>query len=408
MLLVACGHASTPSPPPPAAPEAPAPSPPPPPAEADPGASADAGASAPLRRITEGRGCTEPGLVELDALPPSRCSVAGAHAFVFGIVVPLGDGTFLELGLYGGSATVEVPATLDARARVKVTAPLEVEGTTSFDLLSVALVHRDGGQVHPTLRLAPGAPLVGVAVGERLRAKALFGTGFAVGPLDLPCSSVALGDHNEVVNDPKPDRHDVLAPKGPELRPDPKDEFRLAGAPRTGVLRAGWQGTPPLVKASIDANDGVRLADTHGPLDGASFMGNAALEVLDRKAGHLRIRARSVAGSELAGWVKEDEVYVQRGGRGEGIGLCGCARGPRPRDSVDLVLARGATVHARPNGPRWARAPSEVKVVAAAASNEEAGWRRLRSIAALSEGGDGCPSGKLEHAWVRASDLRAP
>ena len=348
----------------------------------------DAGAdAAALARISTLHGCGGPASADRAAIPASSCAVRGSHAFVFGIVVPLGDGTFIEVGLYGGGAAVEAPTVADARTRITVTEPLHIEGIVVFDRMHLALTHAQGGLVHPTLKLAPGAPLMGVARGDRFVARAPFGWGFSVGPLDLACSAVGLGDDNEFETiAPKPDRN-------------------LLVAPRKGAYHAEWQ-EPPLVKASPDASDGLRLAS----FDGAGSINDATFAVLERRSGYLKIHARTVAGSELTGWTKASDLPPAKGGRGEGIGLCGCGHRGRLPESPVRTLASGAKIHARPDGPVWPTVPAPLQATLAADGSDERSdrrdWRKIVGIDRVSEGGDACSSERFEHAWVRASDLR--
>ena len=334
--------------------------------------AADAGPT--TRRVTSATGCQGASTEAPSPPPTTRCGVSGARAFLYHVTTPLGDGGFLELGLYGGEASILVPTTMGAVATVTIRAPLELEGTVRYEDANISLVHVAGARVHPTLVLAPGAPVTGVSIGDRLRARFRFGDMFDVSPLDLPCSGVALagGDMGEA----RPPNAHAMAP------PASRVELR-------------WS-EPLLVKATLDADDGVRLTALAGASD---------FDLLERRPDRLRIRARTRGGSELLGWVSSKDLASGEGGggRGYGIALCGCGRGHRSSGTKTMRLAAGAAIRAVPGGPRWARAPRSVQVLVASEARED--WRRIVGIEGLSEGGDACDSGRLEHAWVRAQDL---
>lgn len=369
-------------------------------------AGADAGKKELTRISPSSRSCTDPNThADGSAVPASRCVVRGTHAFVFGIVVPLGDGTFIEVGLYGGSAEVDAPPTPRTKTRVKVTEPLELVGQVDYDDQHLVLTHTRGGQVHPTLKLAKGSPIRGVADGDHFRGRVSFNSEFSVGPIDLPCDAIGLGDYNELnTHNPPPETTKQVIPKLAEIHEDPKDKegLRIPSTPRTGLLHTSWGPSPVLVKESVDATDGLRLRKDW--MDGD--YGDGSFEVLDRRADHLKIRAHAVGGNELTGWVKTADLSVRHGGgRGEGIGLCGCGTPGHLRPEKEMTIIKGATIHSRPDGPTWAKAITDTK---AWISPDDDGteWRRVVTVDRLSEGGDACPSYKLKNAWVRSSNVK--
>lgn len=325
------------------------------------------------RRVTSATGCQGASAEAPPSPPATRCVVSGARAFVYHVTTPVGDGGFLELGLYGGEATIFVPTTMGSVANVTIRAPLEIEGTVRYEDANVSLVHVAGARVHPTLILAAGAPVTGVSIGDRLRAKVRFGDMFEVSPLDLPCSGVALAGS---------DMGAARPPEPPATAPASRVELR-------------WD-EPLLVKAALDAEDGMRLT---------ALAGASNFELLERRADHLRIRDRTLGGSELVGWVASKDLASGEGGggRGYGIALCGCGRGHFSKGTTTMLLAAGGAIRAVPDGPRWARAPRPIQVLVAGEAGDA--WRRIVGIKGLSEGGDACDSGRLEHAWVRAQDL---
>ncbi|MBX3234279.1 MAG: hypothetical protein KIT84_04280 [Labilithrix sp.] len=269
---------------------------------------------------------------------------------------------------------------------MKITDPLEVEGIVPYDRFHIALMHTKGGQVHPTLKLAPQAAISGVADGDHFRARALFDGHFAVGPIDLSCDAIGLGDDNELdPQDLKASKNKLVPPKG-----------------RT--YNATWPNTTPLLKASIAATDGLRLMDSYSDDGGLPYFSSAVFEVLEERQGHRKLRARTTGGTELTAWVKNDEMEPTNGGRGEGIGLCGCGRGPHPWRSKLMTLTSGASIHSKPNGPAWAKAPTPVKLYIEPEPQDD--WRKVTTLDRLSEGGAPCPTERLEHAWVRAADLQ--
>lgn len=364
---------------------------------ADAAVAADAGG--PLR-LTTGAGCTGP---SVDAPSPRRsaCLVRGPRAHVFHVRTSLAGGRFLELGVYGGDVTVAVPEVDGAPAEVVVHAPLAFRGTTTLDADNVSLALA-APYVSPPLKLVRGAPVRGVAMGDRFRARIPFGLDFSVGPVELECARLVLDDQNRVETvgaSPRPERHVLVPAAGPDLEPDPRDPNKLPKGVTRGRLHLSWSEAP-LLRATPEASDGVRLT-SRWPLGIAG--GSADVELVGRRAGALHVRARTKAGSSLDGWIKESEVEVGGGGGlGEGIGLCGCGHaGFAGPDRV--TLRAGAEVHAEPGGPVWARATSSLAALAGPEAQD--GYRRIVHVDHVSEGGDGCDSERLEHAWVRAADV---
>lgn len=397
LVLAACGRPATP----------PAVAPPPAPVAQPEAAPVAVVAPAPApsaekaKRLTVGEGCSGKAKAG-DAAPATRCTVSGNHAFLFHVVVPVAEGEFLEIGLYGGAAAIDVPGAEGDEARVTIRTPLEVTGTMSYEPWNASLVHRQGGAIHPLLTVAPGATVYGSASGEAFAASVPVSGDLVIGPVELACSALELSDRN-AYDENRPAPRPATAPAGPRLRPDPADPERIAKLPATGILRASWDRSL-LVKSAVDADDGLRLSSRFF----GSLLGEVLMEVTERRADHLKIRLRGPRAT-LVGYVAEKDVRAEGpdegGGRGEGIGLCGCGRGHSEYGHTTVMLAAGTPVHTRPDGKAWATVPAPTKA-SVDATETTPGWRQVHHVPGLSEGGDSCDSEKLEHAWVRSSAVQ--
>jgi len=363
-------------------------------------ARAEAGAPKEVR-LTTGSGCAGPSR-DAPVAAPGACVVRGARAHVHHVRTRLPGERFLELGVYGGDVSVTIPGVESAPVAVTVHAPFAFDGTTSLDGGNVSIALAQAESVTGALRLAKGAPLRGVAVGDRLHARSPFGDDFDVGPFDLLCTTLTLDDRNRVdpVGAPsRSDAHALLPIGGPEVPSDPRNGDRAAPNVTRGRVHLSWS-EPPLVRARPADTEGVRLSSWSG------LGGSADLELVGRRPGFLHVRARTKAGSLLDGWIEESTVAVGGGGgRGAGIGLCGCGLAGHAGGASVMTIGANAAIHAEPDGPAWSHASAAV--AALVAKDDGSGWRRVLHVDGLSEGGDACDSGRLEHAWVRASDVTA-
>jgi len=310
-------------------------------------------------------------LLTLTAAAPepgaARCVVAGRPVHLVEVRVEVAGAEPFELTIEGAL----VAATIDDAevARLDVQEPLAF--TASVPRAALVLRPRRAMWLAEG-RVGVGARTrldVGGALGdEALVTPSVLGAE-ALSPVRAPCGSLTFSDP-------------VAEP--PQLsHPRPSRRYLMAGAEVALFTSARRDGEPLVVRGA-----------------GADIV----FERLARRHDSARVRARWDDGTTLEGWLDATAItpfpheLAQTMG-GVGFGMCGMAisadyHGP-------ALLRPGARVHVAPDGPAWAVATRAQQVVVIGSS----GWVTLSEVPGF-VGSPGCVP--LEHAYVRAEDLRYP
>jgi hypothetical protein len=128
------------------------------------------------------------------------------------------------------------------------------------------------------------------------------------------------------------------------------------------------------------------------------------LERMAVRGGWTKVFASWSDGTRIAGWTERTNVAWFDGEFGEfvsGIGVGGCGIAVCVVYHGPAILHGGASVHASPDGPIWARAAESTRVVVVGKSD----WVQLAEVPGLG-GSNACT--RLENAYVRADDLTYP